>query len=492
MAAGLQPEALAKYPSAFKGRAVLVLGDVMLDRYVAGAVSRISPEAPIPVLKASGARALLGGAGNVAANIAALGGAAMLVGSIGADAAGAELQALIEHTPGLSSALVTHPKRATTVKTRFTSGGHQLLRLDEESDGFLAPEEESAILARFASALEDIHVVVLSDYAKGVLTDRVLAEAIALSRARGRPVIADPKRVDLSAYRGAAVLTPNTLEASRSTGVAIHSDSDAAEAGRRALENLAGSAILITRAERGVSLVRENAPTLHLPTRAQAVADVSGAGDTVTATLAMMLAAGATLPEAAAMGNIAAGIAVSKPGTATISPAELADALAESGAASSQAKVVDLAAALQRLAQWRSAGARIGFTNGCFDLVHPGHIRILEAARRECDRLIVGLNSDASVRRLKGATRPVQSQVSRAAVIAALACTDLVVVFDEDTPLELIRALAPDRLIKGADYAREAVVGGDVVEARGGKVILVPLEPGHSTTAIVSRLAAQT
>jgi D-beta-D-heptose 7-phosphate kinase/D-beta-D-heptose 1-phosphate adenosyltransferase len=479
---------LARWVPQFAGRCVLVLGDVMLDRYVFGEVRRISPEAPIPVLRAERRRSVPGGAANVAHNIAALGAEAVLVGLIGEDEAGQELDRLLRATPGIVAQMVGARDRPTTVKTRFVSGGHQMLRLDEEHTGPVGAALEEALIEHYAGALRRADVVVLSDYAKGVLTDAVLARCIALAVAAGRPVIADPKRSDFSAYRHATVLTPNEAEAARATGVDTADDAGAALAGARAREQAEAAAVLVTRSAKGLTLVRRDVPPLHVPTRAQEVADVSGAGDTLIAAFAIALACGVELPDAARLANAAAGVVVGKPGTAAVTQRELAEALRRDELLAIDDKVADLSGVLARVAAWRASGLRVGFTNGCFDLIHPGHVRLLQRARAACDRLVVGLNSDASVRRLKGAGRPVQSETARATVMASMASADLVVLFAEDTPEELIRAIKPDLLFKGADYTREQVVGADIVEAAGGEVRLVPLEAGFSTTETIRRI----
>jgi D-beta-D-heptose 7-phosphate kinase/D-beta-D-heptose 1-phosphate adenosyltransferase len=467
---------------------VVVLGDVMLDRYVEGDVRRISPEAPIPVLRRTGGWAVLGGAANVARNVAALGGVAVLVGVVGDDAAGAEIAGIAAASAGVEGRLVVAAAGRTTVKTRFVSHGHQLLRLDEEVSAASPDADAPPLLAAFSAALDGAGAVVLSDYAKGVLSDTVLETAIAAARQRGVPVVADPKRADLSAYRGASVLTPNQAEATLATGVAGTGDAEVAEAGRLALLRAGAEAVLVTRSERGLTLVRPDLPPLHLPTHAQAVSDVSGAGDTLVAALALAMAAGAPLPEAAMLANRAAGIVVGKPGTATVSAEELAAALRHGRLDAVDAKLADWTEARTRVACWRAAGLRVGFTNGCFDLIHPGHVRLLAAARAQCDRLVVALNTDASVRRLKGPSRPVQSEASRAVVMAGMAPADLVVLFDEDTPEALIEALLPSVLFKGADYTEDQVVGGAFVRAHGGEVRLIPLQAGHSTTGMVERM----
>ena len=477
---------LARHLAAFGAVTVLVLGDVMLDRYVHGEVRRISPEAPIPVLRARTRRSVLGGAGNVAENAVALGARAVLVGLVGDDAAGIEISAALEGRIG--DALVRMAGRPTTVKTRFVSGGHQLLRLDEEEATPAPAEAEARLLAAYRAALPGADVVVLSDYDKGVLTDAVLHAAIAEARAAGKPVIVDPQRIDLNAYAGATVITPNVLEITRATAIAAEDDAGAARAGAAALVQAGAVAILVKRSEKGLTLVRAGLPPCHVPTQAVAVADVSGAGDTLVTTFALALAAGADMPDAAMLANLAAGLAVAKPGTATVTQAELAATLHREEMLAIDSKVMPLDAALAQIASWRARGDRIGFTNGCFDLIHPGHVRLLAAARAQCDRLVVGLNSDASVQRLKGPDRPVQNEAARATVMASMAAADLVIVFDEDTPEHLIRAILPGVLIKGADYTVDEVVGADIVQAAGGRVALIPLQQGHSTTGTIRRI----
>ena len=483
---------LAGLLAQFAACRVLVLGDIMLDRYVLGEVRRISPEAPIPVLKAEARRAVLGGAANVAQNVAALGARAVLVGVVGMDEAATEIGRLLAAAPAITACLVPMPQRPTTVKTRFVSGGHQLLRLDEEDSAPIAPALEAQVLAEFAQALPRADIVVLSDYAKGVLTDRVLADAVALARAAGRRVIADPKRGSFGAYHGVDVLTPNESEAARASGIATEDDDGAAAAGEQARVQADAGAVLVTRSAKGLTLVRRDAPPLHVPTRAQAVADVSGAGDTLIAAFAIGLACGAAMLEAAMLANVAAGLSVGKPGTATVSHGELGAALHRRELLALDEKIAETDAARRLVAGWRAAGLRVGFTNGCFDLVHPGHVRLLARARAACDRLVVGLNSDASVRRLKGPDRPVQNEMARATVMASIGAVDLVVLFEEDTPEVLIGALLPNLLFKGADYRLDQVVGADIVRAHGGDVRLIDLEAGHSTTATIRRINQRT
>jgi len=472
----------------FPAARILVLGDIILDRYVTGTAQRLSPEAPIPVLRPEGGRSTLGGAANVALNVAALGGTARLLGVVGDDPAGHELSALAGTACGIEPLLVIAPNRRTTVKTRFMAGTHQLLRLDEETTEALPETTVNALLSQFGASLEWADAVVLSDYAKGVLRESVLAPALARAVERKSLVIADPKRADFAAYHGATILTPNEYEVRLATRIDAERDQEADRAGQLALETTGCEAVLVTRSAKGLTLVRRGAPTLHLPTHAREVADVSGAGDTLVAALAVALAVGTALPDAAMIANLTAGISVGKPGTATVSRQELLNALHLENLVATDRKVATTENAVARVSAWRASGLRIGFANGCFDLIHPGHIHLLRDARAACDRLVVALNTDSSVKRLKGPTRPVQSETARATVMASLAPVDLVVLFDEDTPLELIRLVRPDVLVKGADYTVEEVVGGDLVQSWGGRVLLVDLQDGHSTSDTIRRM----
>jgi D-beta-D-heptose 7-phosphate kinase/D-beta-D-heptose 1-phosphate adenosyltransferase len=496
MAEGLVPDAGRPLADAklidllprFHASRVLVVGDIILDRYVSGHANRLSPEAPIPVLRPSGRHATLGGAANVALNIAALGGEAVLVGVIGTDPAGTEVQRLLAATDGVTGRVVVSPDRPTTTKTRFIAGTHQLLRLDEEFTAPVSTAVAEQVIQQFETSLHGAAAVVLSDYAKGALSDTVLRTVINRAIAQDIPVIADPKRLDFAAYRGATILTPNELEVHTATRIEAADDEQAERAGAAALALTQGEAVVVTRSEKGLALIRRNGKPLHMPTRARAVADVSGAGDTLVATLALALAAGAELPEAAAIANVSAGISVSKPGTAVVSYKELRDALHWRDIAAVEDKVLPLEEAMAQVAAWRKLRLTVGFTNGCFDLVHPGHVRLLSEARAACDRLIVGLNSDACVRRLKGPARPVQNEVARGTVLASLAAVDLVTIFEDDTPIALIEAIRPDLLVKGADYRMDQVVGADLVKSWGGRVKLVDLKEGHSTTRTISRI----
>lgn len=467
---------------------VAVIGDVMLDDHVYGVVSRISDEAPVPILHVRSERRMLGGAANVAANIAALGGRATLVGLLGEDAAGGELRriAQTEHT-GVRPLFVVEPGRPTVTKTRYLGGQQQIVRVDRESTA--APEGEALdrLLAHVREAIAAAEAVVLSDYGKGVLCDAVLRVAIAAAAAAGKPIIVDPKRTDYAAYAGAAFITPNRRELTMATGLRCETDEEAEAAAARAIA-VSGASILLTRSEKGMSLFRPNDAPVHLPARAREVFDVTGAGDTVVASLAASLAAGRPIEEAMEVANAAAGVAVTKLGTAVVTPAELSEALAlQSDGRAAPASVTSLAQAKAQRAVWAAQGLTVGFANGVFDLIHPGHVSLIGQAASACDRLIVALNADASVKRLKGPARPIQPLAARAAVIGALKGVDMVVAFEDDTPLALIEALQPDVLVKGADYREDQVVGADIVKARGGRVLLAELTPGQSTTSMVAR-----
>ena len=472
----------------FRDRTVAVLGDVMIDRYVSGVIDRISPEAPVPVLNYKAERAVLGGAANVAANVVSLGGRGRLVGVVGHDDSAATLRAMCEGVGVDAGGMVVDPGRPTTIKTRFVAQDQQLLRMDNENAGALGPLARENLLAAATDAIGASHAVVLSDYGKGVLADGLAAELIDRAHAGGCLVLVDPKSADLSVYRGADLLTPNLAELAKAAGVstsALATDQAVVETTRGLIEKFGFGAIVVTLSARGMAVVHAEGEATVLPTRALEVYDVSGAGDTVAATIALGLAARFPLEQAAGLANHAAGVAVAHRGTARVTAAEVARAMAREQQVD---KVAQRKQAVEAVRAWQDGGLSVGFTNGCFDIVHPGHIHILSSAAAACDRLVVGLNSDASVQRLKGPERPIQDEASRAAVMAALHAVDLVTVFDEDTPAELIAALKPDVLVKGADYALEDIVGADVVTARGGKVVRVPLVEGKSTTAIANRI----
>jgi D-beta-D-heptose 7-phosphate kinase/D-beta-D-heptose 1-phosphate adenosyltransferase len=471
------------------GVSVGCIGDVMLDRFVHGSVERISPEAPVPVLRVAHESTMLGGAGNVVRNLAALGASVRFAAVVGDDAPGREIARRLREQ-GSSVACVLHQEsgRRTGVKTRFLAGDQQILRADDETIATVSAAAEQRIMQALADWSGGLRALVLSDYAKGVLTGRLAPDVIAVAGAHDVPVVVDPKGLDFGRYAGAAVVTPNRRELAEALGATV-GDGEELEAARALRLRCGVGAVLLTLGREGMLLVDEQDTAHPLPAEAREVFDVSGAGDTVAAWVAAALAAGAELPDAAALANAAAGIVVGKVGTAVVRPREVARALRHGDTARTEGKLLGPDELMERLETWRRRLLRIGFTNGCFDLIHPGHVSLLRQARAACDRLVVGLNSDASVTRLKGPGRPVQPQMARATVLASFADVDAVVVFEEDTPAALIARVRPDVLVKGADYRLDQVVGADLVQGYGGQVLLARLEPGFSTTQALEKLA---
>lgn len=462
---------------AFAGTCVLCVGDVMLDVFINGGVKRISPERPVPVFNFLGRQDVAGGAANVARNIASLGGMCTLVGVVGEDAAAVTLADAATEGGGIAADLVPTASRPTTEKTRFVSQGNHLLRVDVENAAPIDASTADAVVDAVMRELPSVGVVVLSDYAKGVLTDDVLYRVIAAARNRGVPIVVDPKSNDLSRYAGATVVTPNSSEMQAMTGVDTHEDELAAEAGRSALADTTIDALLITRSQRGMTLVERDAGTLHIPTMARAVYDVVGAGDTVVAALALALGAGFGLADSAIIANAAAGVVVGKPGTATVTPDELRDELsvAIAGRRPTGAPVMlTRSAVADFVASARAGGRRVGFTNGIFDIIQPAHVQLLEFARAHCDRLIVGLNSDDSAYEILGDAHPVNTADNRALLLAALGSVDAVVIFDEASPEALLATVRPDVFIEGGHPGDADVVGADVVRRYGGDVIRSP------------------
>jgi D-beta-D-heptose 7-phosphate kinase/D-beta-D-heptose 1-phosphate adenosyltransferase len=469
---------------------ILCVGDLMLDDFVYGEVARISPEAPAPVIAVKRNEVAIGGAGNVARNVASLGARCIFVGLVGADEAGRDVIARLQADPLIEPSLVIDPSRPTTRKVRFVSEhfSTHLLRADWEVSDPASPDLEGELIARALAALPRVGAVVLSDYAKGVLTPRVLSEIIAAANKAGTPVLVDPKAVDYAVYCGATVIKPNRRELAETARLPVTTDDEIIAAAAKLNEQCGTQAVLVSLSDEGLVLVPAKGAPIRVPAYPVKVKDASGAGDTVVAALAVMLAARADYDVAVRVANAAGAIVVGKRGTATVSADELRHRILPAATLASEDKIVfDRAMLDERLAEWRRAKLRIGFTNGCFDLLHRGHVKLMAEARSACDRLVVGLNSDASVSRLKGPTRPIQDVASRADVLAALEAVDLVVVFEEDTPLELIKQVRPQVLVKGGDYSRKEVVGYDLVEADGGEVLLIDLVPGQSTSGMVAR-----
>ncbi|WP_296596504.1 D-glycero-beta-D-manno-heptose 1-phosphate adenylyltransferase [Phenylobacterium sp.] len=471
------------------GKRVACVGDLMVDRFVYGAVSRISPEAPIPVLARQRELKMLGGAGNVARNIAALGGSVALVGLVGGDAEGHEASRLVgEEEPAIEGYLVTDPDRPTTLKTRFVSGGQQLLRVDLEESRPVTGDVEQRLIRTIKDAARGAGVILISDYGKGVVTDAVIAAAHDVAAETGAKVIVDSKARSFARYGDIDLVKPNAAELAYATDMPTETDAQLEAAIARALELWSTKGVLVTRAAKGVSLGLRGEPVRHFRTTPREVFDASGAGDTALAALGLSIAAGAGLDVAIAFAQLASGVAVGKAGTATVGPDELVEAVLSAHTAFVEGKVATVQRLAEEVARWRAQGLKVGFTNGCFDILHKGHVAYLTQARTWCDRLIVGVNSDASVRELKGEGRPVNDLESRALVLAGLRSVDLVAPFDELTPIRLIEAARPDVLIKGADYTEDQVVGGDLVKSWGGEVKLAEIVDGYSTSAAIARM----
>jgi D-beta-D-heptose 7-phosphate kinase / D-beta-D-heptose 1-phosphate adenosyltransferase len=469
------------------GMSIRVVGDLMLDEYVTGAVERISPEAPVPVVHAGETEFRLGGAANVARQIAALGANVALVGVLGDDEAGERVRDLCQQSGISTKSVLRLPDRKTTRKLRILSQSQQLLRIDWEDRHTLSHSDNQAIVNEaLLNAPSD--ATIFSDYAKGVVTTPVIAALTREYSRRTGPVVLDPKHRDFSRYRGAQVLTPNLRELSESVGRSL-SFTDLPGIVAAARSQMAGGDfkhLVVTLGDQGILVVPAEGPEVLIPALKRAVYDVTGAGDTVAAVLTACLATGATVADSAYIANAAAGIAVGEIGAVAVPPSLIADALT----GKSQSKVYAGAALQRQISQWRTARKRIVFTNGCFDLLHPGHLSLLNYAKSLGDVLVLAINSDAAIRRLKGASRPVVSEHDRAAMLSALSCVDAVTIFDEDTPLEIIKCVRPDTLVKGQDYRLDEVVGRNLVEAAGGRVVLAPLLANYSTTSLLARARA--
>lgn len=468
----------------FERARVLVVGDVMLDRYWHGPSSRISPEAPVPVVNITQTEDRPGGAANVALNLAALGCQVKLLGIVGNDDAGQILQRQL-NAAHIRCDLLCSTTKPTITKLRVMSRHQQLLRMDFE-EKFSAEDAES-LAGKLPQHLDNIDILVISDYAKGSLAN--VQQLIRLAKLRHIPILVDPKAANYSIYTGATILTPNYAEFEQVVG-RCRSEQDIAEKALALVQELQLQALLITRGEQGMTLVRPDHKEMHLPARAREVFDVTGAGDTVIASLAAAMAAGETLPAATGLANLAASVVVGKLGTATLSAPELRGAIyAEQGFSRGILSEEQLQLAL---ADARLNGEQIVFTNGCFDIIHAGHVSYLEEARKLGHRLVVAINSDASVRRLKGEGRPINSQDRRMTVLAGLESVDWVVSFSEDTPERLLQRIKPDVLVKGGDYSEEQVVGAEFVKSYGGEVQVLGFFDNCSTTAIVNKIRTDT
>jgi D-beta-D-heptose 7-phosphate kinase/D-beta-D-heptose 1-phosphate adenosyltransferase len=466
---------------------ILVVGDLMLDEYLWGKAERISPEAPVQVVEVTREDVRLGGAGNVINNLVALGCKVTALSVIGGDDNGVLLRHAFTGKGVDVSGVFEDPMRSTSKKTRVVAANQQIVRIDRETKDSISVEFEDRIIEFVKARGNEFQVILVSDYAKGVVTQRILEGIIAVARRVNLPVAIDPKGSDYSKYRGASILTPNRKEAEIAAGITIADDESLKEAALTLLRQVELDAILITRSEKGMSLFPSGGEEVHIPTVAREVYDVTGAGDTVLAVLGLALACGMDFADAARLANVAAGIAVGKIGTSTVAPAEIIDAVSQRHRdCDTKIKNLDVLAAL--VEGEKRKGKKVVFTNGCFDLLHAGHVKYLQKARSFGDLLVLGLNSDASVRRLKGEKRPLIGEAERAHILAALDCVDYVVLFPEDTPLKLIETLRPSVLVKGGDYTPAGVVGKELVESYGGRVELVEFVDGKSTTNIIEKI----
>jgi len=491
-----------------KNAPVLVIGDIMLDKFIYGNVERISPESPVPVLSVNREDQMLGGAGNALANLSGLETSPQIISVIGEDEAGESLRAQLKALNVSDEGLVVEENRLTTLKTRFLAGHQQLLRSDFEHKTPVSDATRDAILTKAKAAMPSVKAVIISDYGKGLLSKTLLKDIIETANTHNIPIIVDPKGQDFSIYAGATAITPNKKELSDATkGRAVNQDSEIIEAASELIETCDIQSIIATRSKDGMSVIEKDKGPLHLRSADIEVYDVSGAGDSVIATVASVLAAGGSLQDAAKLANLAGSIVVTKVGTAPIRIAELEEAVdsdvgdvlikhySKSKTLLRQADCVEWDAAAERIKRWKAQGLKVGFTNGCFDVLHSGHVRYLDQAREQCDRLVLGLNSDSSVKILKGPTRPVHDEQSRADVIGALSSIDLVVLFgakehgDDNTAINLLNTIKPDIYFKGGDYTVDQIPEAPTVIAYGGEVNVMSVFEGHSSTNSIKRMS---
>ncbi|WP_019961756.1 D-glycero-beta-D-manno-heptose 1-phosphate adenylyltransferase [Woodsholea maritima] len=475
-----------------RDKSIVCIGDVLLDEFVYGHVGRVSREAPVPILSEGGRRAMLGGAGNLARNIASLGGRPTLISVIGDDHAGAMVESLGTSEAQSQFVFVQEAGRFTPTKIRYVAQQQQMFCVDRNPRGDINPETAGNILDAVKVQIASADAVILSDYGRGLLSRDLCQAIITLAKQHGCPVCVDPRGADYTRYDGAYVIKPNAQELADEAGLPVDSDDSAIAALHAVKARLPETAaLLVTRGGQGMSLLDPQGQIHHHRSKPRSVFDVSGAGDTALAALSLSVAAKVSLDRAMGFADLAAGVAVGKTGTATVSPEEILRDTAP-GAESPDWRVMAWDDLADQVTSWRAEGLKVGFTNGCFDILHPGHLSVLRFAKASCDRLIVGLNSDASVKRLKGEERPINNQATRAQMLASLETVDRVVIFDEETPEDLIRTLNPHCLIKGADYVADDLPGAAFLKAQGGEVLLAPLEAGLSTTNIVAKIKGLT
>lgn len=456
------------------GARVLVLGDVMLDRFIYGDVSRISPEGPVPVLKSLEVKSVLGGAGNVVRNLAALGARTILLSLVGEDDEADQVRGLLAELPLVRSIILVDPDRRSTIKTRFLSRQQQLLRVDSETPHPINYGIVRSAVIKVGDLIEECETVILSDYGKGFLRADLLKETIALCRERGKPVLVDPKGLDYSIYAGASIMTPNLKELSEAAHMPVPDDDAVVAAARKLIEQCGLQAVLATRSQEGMSLIEAEGRVMHFRAEAKEVFDVTGAGDTVIAVLGAALASGAPLPEGAEIANIAAGIVVGKAGTAVAYVRDMIHAIRKQELTTAESKVLDLESAADRIELWKRKGYRIGFLNGFFELLHPAHIKLLSQASKECDRLIVGINSDSSICRIKG-EHPILHEAARCAIVASLEDVDMVVIFQDDNPSRILEVLKPDVHIQRGHTPPDDAAAVSVGRGNGHAVKLLDL-----------------
>ncbi len=471
---------------------ILCIGDVILDRFVRGSTERISPEAPIPILKIEKEDFHLGGAGNVIRNLSALGVKTDFFSIVGNDINARKIKELLKAQKNVKYQLFSQGRKSTPLKTRFISSNQQLLRTDQETTEEASIGIQSNMLARIKRSLKDCSALIISDYGKGTLSSRILSKVIKDANRKNVPIIVDPKGLNYKKYNGSHVVTPNLHELSQATQMSVKNQKEIISASRYLLSRHQFKFLVVTQSSKGMSVVCKNpkSKVVHLSAETREVYDVSGAGDTVVAVLAILLGAGYGIVDAARISNIAAGIVVEKAQTAVVFPYEILSRLRDRSLSFSAKKVMDLATIKENINLWRQKGMKIGFTNGCFDLIHPGHIFLIEQAKKECDKLIVAINNDNSVRLIKGKSRPIQSDYSRASVLSALESVDAVIIFSEKTPFKLIKFIRPNVLVKGSDYKIGQVVGGNFVRKYGGRVKIVDLLSGFSSSKTISLLGS--
>ncbi len=464
----------------------LLIGDLMLDEYIDGHVNRVSPEAPVPILLEKKKNQMIGGAGNVFRNLHSLGVKTSLISLLGKDQTGLILSKLIKKVSNKDVFIYFDKNRITSVKTRFLSNNQQLIRVDKEDDSSISKDASDYILKAFKKEIDKNDIVILSDYNKGVINKKIAQQVIKLCNKKKIPIIIDPKNKDFNIYQGADLITPNKKEASEITGVQLYSDKDIELSAKNIIDQYNIKSVLITRGEKGLSYINKK-EAIHLSTQTKEVYDVSGAGDTVLAMMAISYVLNINIRKSLYLANIAAGIVVGKSGTAIVKPEEIKYKLGENLSKINNKILKNKEGIVKVVKNWKAKGLKIGFTNGCFDLLHPGHISLLAKSKNLCDKLIIAINSDISIKKLKGNSRPIQSEKARMKILSSLEYCDKICIFDDLTPLSLIKLIKPDIITKGSDYIKNQVVGAQEIEKLGGKVIIIQLIKGQSTTKIIEK-----